>query len=108
MKRSVTVGERVRDMKELEPRFFVVDDDQSVRTILANLLATEDYAVEISRTPPGIWRACRTPAQRASCSTCSCPDSTVWHFNTKSRRKVEWSRSSLSPGTAIYQWGSMR
>src|SRR5712672_1969582 len=35
------------DVKELEPRVFVVDDDQSVRTSLANLLATEDYAVEI-------------------------------------------------------------
>jgi FixJ family two-component response regulator len=34
-------------MKESEPRVFVVDDDQSVRTSLANLLATEDYAVEI-------------------------------------------------------------
>jgi FixJ family two-component response regulator len=34
-------------MKELEPRVFVVDDGQSVRTSLANLLATEDYAVEI-------------------------------------------------------------
>jgi two-component system response regulator FixJ len=34
-------------MKELEPRVFVVDDDRSVRTSLANLLATEDYAVEI-------------------------------------------------------------
>jgi two-component system, LuxR family, response regulator FixJ len=34
-------------MKESEPCVFVVDDDQSVRTSLANLLATEDYAVEI-------------------------------------------------------------
>jgi len=34
-------------MKELETRVFVVDDDQSVRTSLAHLLATEDYAVEI-------------------------------------------------------------
>jgi FixJ family two-component response regulator len=34
-------------MKKLEPRVFVVDDDQSVRTSLANLLATEDYAVEV-------------------------------------------------------------
>jgi len=34
-------------VKEMEPRVFVVDDDQSVRTSLANLLATEDYAVEI-------------------------------------------------------------
>jgi FixJ family two-component response regulator len=33
-------------MKELEPRVFVVDDDQSVRTRLAYLLAREDYAVE--------------------------------------------------------------
>ena len=34
-------------MKESEPRVFVVDDDQSVRTSLANLVQTEDYAVEI-------------------------------------------------------------
>ena len=34
-------------MKEMEPRVFVVDDEQSVRTSLARLLATEDYAVEI-------------------------------------------------------------
>src|SRR5882724_4540244 len=34
-------------VREMEPRVFVVDDDQSVRTSLANLLATEDYAVEV-------------------------------------------------------------
>ncbi len=34
-------------MKKLEPRIFVVDDDRSVRTSLVNLLASEDYAVEI-------------------------------------------------------------
>jgi FixJ family two-component response regulator len=34
-------------VKELEPRVFVVDDDQSVRTSLANLLAAEDHVVEI-------------------------------------------------------------
>jgi two-component system response regulator FixJ len=34
-------------MKMREPHVFVVDDDRSVRTSLANLLATEDYAVEI-------------------------------------------------------------
>ena len=34
-------------MKKLEPRVFVVDDDDSVRTSLANLLETEDYAVEV-------------------------------------------------------------
>jgi FixJ family two-component response regulator len=39
--------ESLTAMKELEPRIFVVDDDQSVRTSLANLLATEDYSVEI-------------------------------------------------------------
>jgi FixJ family two-component response regulator len=33
-------------MKELEPRVFVVDDDQSVRTSLATLLEAEDYIVE--------------------------------------------------------------
>jgi FixJ family two-component response regulator len=36
-----------RGMKELEPLVFVVDDDHSIRTSLANLLATEGYAVEI-------------------------------------------------------------
>jgi two-component system, LuxR family, response regulator FixJ len=34
-------------MKNLVPRVFVVDDDESVRTSFANLLAAEDYAVEI-------------------------------------------------------------
>jgi FixJ family two-component response regulator len=34
-------------MKNLEPRVFVVDDDPSVRTSLANLLEVEGYAVEI-------------------------------------------------------------
>jgi FixJ family two-component response regulator len=33
-------------MKELEPRVFVVDDDQSVRTSLATLLEAEDHVVE--------------------------------------------------------------
>jgi FixJ family two-component response regulator len=33
-------------MKELEPRVFVVDDDQSIRTSLATLLEAEDYIVE--------------------------------------------------------------
>jgi FixJ family two-component response regulator len=47
MNRIAAAGERARGRKELEPRIFVVDDDQSVRTSLANLLATEDYAVEI-------------------------------------------------------------
>jgi FixJ family two-component response regulator len=47
VKRIAADGGRARDMKESEPRVFVVDDDQSVRTSLANLLATEDYAVEI-------------------------------------------------------------
>jgi FixJ family two-component response regulator len=47
MKSSATAGERTSDVKKLEPRVFVVDDDPSVRTSLANLLATEDYAVEI-------------------------------------------------------------
>jgi FixJ family two-component response regulator len=47
MKRSATAGERTSEVKGLEPLVFVVDDDQSVRTSLANLLETEDYAVEI-------------------------------------------------------------
>jgi FixJ family two-component response regulator len=34
-------------MGELEPLVFVVDDDQSVRTDLANLLATEDHAFKM-------------------------------------------------------------
>jgi DNA-binding NtrC family response regulator len=31
----------------MEPRVFVVDDDESVRTSLTNLLSTEDYSVEV-------------------------------------------------------------
>jgi FixJ family two-component response regulator len=38
---------RARGIKQGERRVFVVDDDQSVRMSLANLLATEDYTVEI-------------------------------------------------------------
>jgi len=34
-------------MKESEARIFVVDDDRSVRTSIANLLTSEAYAVEI-------------------------------------------------------------
>ena len=37
-------------MKKCEPFVFVVDDDQSVRTSLANLLETENYNVEIFAT----------------------------------------------------------
>jgi FixJ family two-component response regulator len=47
MKRIAAVGARASSVKEREPRVFVVDDDRSVRTSLANLLATEDYTVEI-------------------------------------------------------------
>ncbi len=108
MKSSATAGAEAGDIKEMEPRVFVVDDDQSVRTSLANLLETEDYAVEIFANAAEYLARVPTPARPAWCSTCSCPDSTAWHFNSNSRRKVEWSRSSLSPGTAIYQWGSER
>jgi FixJ family two-component response regulator len=46
MKIIATDGGSVRGIKQGEARVFVVDDDQSVRMSLANLLATEDYAVE--------------------------------------------------------------
>jgi len=47
MKKIAAAGIRARDTKNVQPRVFVVDDDQSVRTSLANLLATENYEVEI-------------------------------------------------------------
>jgi two-component system, LuxR family, response regulator FixJ len=47
MKRIASVRGMARGMQEPESRVFVVDDDHSVRTSLANLLSTEDYAVEI-------------------------------------------------------------
>lgn len=47
MKSIAAVGGGPRGVKDREPRVFVVDDDQSVRTSLANLLSTEDYGVEI-------------------------------------------------------------
>ncbi len=45
--RPATAQVPARGMKELEPRVFVVDDDHSVRTSLANLLAREEYVVEL-------------------------------------------------------------
>src|SRR5262245_62155230 len=47
MKKTTLVGRRARGMKKAEARVFVVDDEQSVRTSLAELLATADYVVEI-------------------------------------------------------------
>lgn len=47
MKRIAADRGQAKDIKECEPRIFVVDDDESVRTSLANLLSTEDYVVEI-------------------------------------------------------------
>ena len=47
MKSIAAVGGSPRGVKDRESRVFVVDDDQSVRTSLASLLATEDYGVEI-------------------------------------------------------------
>jgi hypothetical protein len=50
LERIAAVVGRARGMKNPEPRVFVVDDDQSVWTSLANLLAAEGYAVEIFAT----------------------------------------------------------
>jgi len=108
MKRSATAGERASEAKGLEPRVFVVDDDQSVRTSLANLLETEDYAVEIFANAAQYLARVPHPGPACLVLDVQLPDSTAWHFSNDSRRKVEWSRSSLSPGTAIYQWGSVR
>jgi len=47
MKAIASDNGSARGIKQGEVRVFVVDDDQSVRMSLANLLATEDYAVEI-------------------------------------------------------------
>ena len=46
MKRIAPARARATGLQEPERLVFVVDDDQSVRTSLANLLSTEDYAVE--------------------------------------------------------------
>jgi FixJ family two-component response regulator len=46
MKSIVADGGSTGGIIQREARVFVVDDDQSVRMSLANLLATEDYAVE--------------------------------------------------------------
>jgi FixJ family two-component response regulator len=46
MKNIATNGGNASGIKQREARVFVVDDDQSVRMSLANLLETEEYAVE--------------------------------------------------------------
>jgi FixJ family two-component response regulator len=46
MKSIAANGGSTSGIKQREARVFVVDDDQSVRMSVANLLATEDYAVE--------------------------------------------------------------
>jgi FixJ family two-component response regulator len=51
--RDFGVGRETGRMKELEPRVFVVDDDQSVRTSLATLLEAEDYVVETFASAAG-------------------------------------------------------
>jgi hypothetical protein len=62
-------------MKNPVPRVFVVDDDQSVRTSLANLLAAEDYAVEIFASASELSRVRSLPrpsvprARRAAAGT---------------------------------------
>ena len=43
-------------MKELEPLVFVVDDDQSIRTSLANLLRGRTTPLRSSPAPTSIWR----------------------------------------------------
>jgi CheY-like chemotaxis protein len=58
MKSIAAVGGELRGMTKLEPRVFVVDDDQSVRTSLANLLAAEDCAAEYLARVPHLGPAC--------------------------------------------------
>ncbi|MGA8657737.1 MAG: hypothetical protein WB586_16450 [Chthoniobacterales bacterium] len=94
-------------MKEREPRVFMVDDDQSVRTSLATLLSTEDYAVEIFARPTSTWRACRTPARRASCSTCGCRDSTASPSNGNGGSQNGADRLHHR-ARRIYRWGLVR
>jgi FixJ family two-component response regulator len=45
--RPVSAQAPATDRKELQPRVFVVDDDQSVRNGLSDLLATKNYQFEI-------------------------------------------------------------
>ena len=52
-------------MKQPQPRVFVVDDDQSVRTSLATLLEAEDYAVEIFSS--AVEYLARVPHQGPTC-----------------------------------------
>ena len=51
-------------MKDPEPRVFVVDDDHSVRTSLANLLARRTMPSRSLPTRPNTWRgrAARGPS----------------------------------------------
>jgi len=64
-------------------------DQVQLQQVLLNLWRQRTTPSRSSSAPPSTWRACRTLAQRASCSTCSCRDSTGSPSNGSSRRKAE-------------------
>jgi FixJ family two-component response regulator len=87
-------------MKESEPRVFVVVDNRSVRTSIADVLMTEGYVVE--KFASAAEYLARTPYP---CPVCIILEAQLPGFdslasNGSSRR----SRSSLSPGTRIHAW----
>jgi FixJ family two-component response regulator len=95
-------------MGELEPRVFVVDDDHSVRTGLANLLAAEDYAVEMFASADEYLA--RVPHRGPACLVLDVqlPGLNGLALQRQLAGKAGWSASFSSLGTAIYRWGSER
>jgi FixJ family two-component response regulator len=95
-------------MGDLDPRVFVVDDDQSVRTGLANLLATEDYAVEMFASADEYLARVPHPGPVCLVLDVQLPGLNGLALQRQLRRKAGWNASFSSPGTAIYRWGSGR
>ena len=95
----------VEGMKELDPRVFVVNNEQQVRISLADLLAREAYTVEIFASATDYLE--RVPHAGPACLVLEVQ---LPGFDglALQRRKGEWSGSSLLLGTTTCGWESRR
>ena len=74
----------------MSARIWVVDDDRSVRFVLATALREAGYRVDgFENAARRARRAGRRTARRTCCSpTCACPATTAWCCSTSSRPRI--------------------